>query len=147
MESSKKLLESLNNLWHRVRDQPKAWLADKVQSFNVSQNSTNESWPKPTTQDMEEGFMPWVETSSNADNLPTKPAETFTALLEVLAAEEESRARTLGLRNATVGRKQLGERMEKMETELVRMVEAVYEDEYGLITTNHRQIKGLVRID
>jgi hypothetical protein len=134
LESSKKLSESLNSLWHRVRAQQGSWLAQgkSIESGNHEAHEARTSQVKPPT---------------NVRRASTRPIQTFTPSKEVLDAEQQNTDRTLALRKATLEATRIEAETKAKEKDLARTIKATYEEEYGPITVNHRQAKGLERID
>jgi hypothetical protein len=142
VHSSKKLSESLNNLWRRVRSQPRAWLAEKVQSLENKQDPLIQYDDMPVGQKKQEEVIAAARTSPNVQNPLVKSIQTFTPSQEVLDAEEESKARTLTLRNATLKARELEAQMREKEMALAQELKATYEHVYGPITIQHRQVRA-----
>lgn len=147
LESSRKLSEGLNHLWHQVRSQHKAWLTDKVQSSSNLQDFDVKKTPAPVGHKKQETQLDEVKAISDVRKLAIRPVQTFTPSQEVLDAEQENEARTLALRKANLEAKKSEAERRERETALARKIKATYEDEYGQITLNHRQVNGLARID
>ena len=141
MESSKRLPENLNNLWHRVLARQKAWLTHKVQSLSSMQDIAKEDSVQLASHKRQEALGSDVKTPA------TRSIQTFTPSQEVLKADQESKDRTLALRNARLEATKLEAEATEKEKALARTIKATYEDEYGSITANHRQVKGPARID
>ena len=135
MESSKRLSESLNNLWHRVRAQQGSWLAQEKSSVESSNHEAREA------------RMSDVKIPTNVRRASTRPIQTFTPSKEVLDAEQQNKDRTLALRNATLEAARMEAETKAKEKDLARTIKATYEEEYGPITVDHRQAKGLERVD
>jgi hypothetical protein len=136
MESRKKLSESLNNLWHRVCAQQGTWLPQEKSS--VESSNHHEAQQASTSE---------VKTPTNVRRASTIPIQTFTPSKEVLEAEQQNKQRTLALRKATLEATRMEAETKAKEKDLARTIKATYEEEYGPITVNHRQAKGLERID
>ena len=146
-ESSKKLSESLNNLWHRVRAQQKAWLIHKAESLGSAQDSIVDSPLESGSSKKPERPVGEVKAPSNVQKAGGRPIQTFTPSQEVLDAEEENKNRTLALRKASLEFKKSDAEVKEKEKALAREIKETYEDEYGQITVHHRQIhRGLARI-
>jgi hypothetical protein len=146
-ESSKKLSESLNNLWHRVRDQQKAWLNHKVQSSSSVQDFNLKRPFKQISTEKHEAPVGEVKAASNVRKPGPRPIKTFTPSQEVLDVEKESMERTLELRNASLQLAKVEAELKERQEALARTIKATYEDSYGPITVNHHQVKDLPGID
>jgi hypothetical protein len=147
LESSKKLSESLNNLWHRLRAQQKTWLTGTVESLSNIKDTLVENLGQSADQKKPEAISTEVKTAQNVQKSASKSIQTFTPSQEVLDAEQQSKARTLALRQATLDAKNLEAESKVKENALAQKLKATYEDEYGPITADHRQIKGTDRVD
>jgi hypothetical protein len=138
MESSKKLSESLNSLWHRVRD--------KVQSLSVIEEGAPEH-PKGEETNLQEKGHKSQRPVSVVQKVACKPLQPFTPSREVLEAERQNEARTQSLRKESMEAKAKAAEQNKKGTALAQEIKAAYEDQYGPITIDHRQGSGLAHID
>lgn len=142
-ESSKKISEGLNNLWHRARAQQKAWMDENVQSLGNEQDAPTEDALQPASGKKQKAPLGEVNAHVNVRKGPAKPVQTFTPSQEVLDAENKSNDRTLALRDATLNSRRLEAEVKEKQHALARTIKATYEDSYGLITVDHRQGEGL----
>ncbi len=147
MNSSKRLSESLNNIWHRLWAQQPASSTEKAQSpsavedFNVENLAESASYKKQVRPASD------FKTVPNVSKSITSRIQTFTPSKEVLDVEQKSKERTLALRKARIEATKQEAEVKEKEKALARTIKATYEDEYGPITVDHRQHKGLARID
>jgi hypothetical protein len=146
LESSKKLSESLNHLWHRVRAQQKAWLAEATESLDSKNDSTSEEAPRSINQERQASGSE-TKAASSVKRAVTRPIQTFTPSQEVLDAEQESWDRTFALRKARLEATKVEAEVEDKQKALADTIKATYEDEYGPIRINPLQIQGLAHID
>ena len=150
---TQKLSESINSLWHRLRQQPSlqrlGLVANKVRSMPILKDlDSRHGRPSKSAEDVDARPV-----SANETRIPTKPAitktantprrsiDTFTPSQEVVNAERESKTRTEALRVASANaRKQ--EAMQRVRAgKLADEIRKAYESQYGAIDVNHRQIE------
>jgi hypothetical protein len=146
-ESSKKLSESLNNLWHRVRDQQKAWLNHKIQSSSSVQDSKLNRPLKSISSEKHEAPGSEVKAAPNVRKPGPRPIKTFTPSQEVLDVEKESMERTSELRDTSLQLAKVEAELKEKQEALTRTIKATHEDRYGPITINHRQVKDHARVN
>ena len=70
----------------------------------------------------------------------SKKIDTFTPSLEVIKADEESRARRATLRKATEETQKREVELQAFANDIATDIRAAYESQYGRIDVNHRQI-------
>ncbi|ERF74799.1 hypothetical protein EPUS_03183 [Endocarpon pusillum Z07020] len=147
MKSSKRLSESLNSLWHRLWAQQPASLIEKVQPPSTVENFTVGNLGTSANRKEQGGPVADAKIAPKALESATSSIQTFTPSKEVLDAEQKSKERTLALRKARIEAMKQEAEMKEKEKALAQTIKATYEDEYGPITVDHRQHKGLARID
>lgn len=147
LESSKKLSESVNGMWHRARAKRMTWLGQKAQAMSGNGDSVVKNKIKSMDCKKQETPESEVNAVSNVYKNAASPIQTFTPSQEVLDAEKESKARTLALRSAALEKERLEAKVRETEKALAQNLKAAYEDEYGPITITHRQGKDTVRLN
>ena len=147
MKSSKKLSESLNSLWHRLWAQQPASLTENFQPLSTVEDSAVENLGKSASRKKQGGPVIDAKTAPKVLESVTSSIQTFTPSKEVLDAEQKSKERTLALRRARIEAMKQEAEMKEKEKALAKTIKATYEDEYGPITVDHRQHKGLALID
>ena len=142
--SASKLTKTFNNVWEHIREHPDGIVARTMKSMT----NFNESYKKYIRPDAVKGLTDKLifkdESLSKTPSIykqVTKPVkvEPFTPSHEMPDAETGRQQRAASLREAVETSKKDKEAKDAQISNLATEIQAVYESEYGVIDSNHRQ--------
>lgn len=145
---AQKLSQGLNNVWNHIRQYPSGIVAKTINSIPVFKENYKKYERGSQASDLNEKIFFDQDALNRTASIykPVRPStlRRFTPSKEYEKENLESSSRTESLKASTQKAKQ---QSEDTNTQLLRLaadIKAVYEAEYGPITSRHRQVSPLV---
>ncbi|KIV90032.1 hypothetical protein PV10_07378 [Exophiala mesophila] len=141
-----KLSQGLNNAWNHIRQYPSGIVAKTINSIPALKENFQKSERVSQASDLNEKLVFNQDALNRTPSIykPVRPSNlrTFTPSKEYEKATLESSSRTESLKAAAQKAKQEAEDTNKQLLKLAADIKAVYEAEYGPITSRHRQVSS-----